>query len=211
MNDRPGRIIDISTPLRSDLAGWPGDTPFRFDLAWRRAEGSSVNVGRLSTSLHTGTHVDAPFHFDDSGPTVDRLDLAAFIGPARVVDARGWDLIPASILPDLDWTEPTRILFRTDAWLDRTRFPDRIPTLAPDVPRLLAALGIVLAGFDLPSVDALESKDLPIHHALASGRVAILEGLDLSAVEPGVYDLVALPLPIVGADGAPARAILRTC
>ena len=205
----PGRIIDISTPLTGELAGWPGDTPFQFDLAWARASGASVNVGRITTSLHTGTHIDAPRHFEDAGPTVDQLNLATFIGPARVIDVRGLDPIPARVLPDLDWSEPTRILFRTDAWLDRSRFPTSIPTLAPEVPELLASLGVVLAGFDLPSVDVLDSQDLPIHHALSRAKIAILEGLDLTQASPGVYELIALPLPIVGGDGALVRAVLR--
>ena len=210
MSARPARrIIDISTPLAATTAGWPGDTPYRYDLAWSRADGASVNVGRIATSLHAGTHVDAPFHFDDAGATVDRLDLAPFLGPALVVDARGLDPLGPEILAGLDLARAPRVLFRTDAWPDRTRFPASIPTLGLETVAELRKSGVLLAGFDLPSVDALDSKDLPIHHALADGGIAILEGLDLRAVAPGPYELIALPLPLVGADGAPARAVLR--
>lgn len=203
------RIIDISTPMGVDLAGWPGDTPYRFTLAWRKRDGASVNVGRVETSIHAGTHIDAPFHFDDAGATVDRLDLAAFLGPAAVVDVRGICPIGAEHLAGLDLAATPRVLFRTDAWADRTRFPASIPTLAPAAATELSRRGAILVGFDLPSVDAIDSKDLPIHHALALGGVAILEGLDLRGVEPGPYELIALPLRLLGADGAPARAVLR--
>ena len=205
-----GRIIDITRPMGNDLAGWPGDTPYRFDLAWTRAAGSSVNVGRIATSLHTGTHADAPFHFDDAGATIDQLDLIPFLGPARVVDVGGRDPIRVEDLAGVDLTDAPRILFRTDAWPDRTRFPDAIPTLDATTPAWLAGRGVILAGFDLPSVDALDSKTLPIHHSLAASGIAILEGLDLAGVVPGQYELIALPLCLMGADGAPVRAVLRT-
>ncbi len=204
------RIIDITSPLDADLAGWPGDTPYRFSLAWSRASGASVNVGRVETSLHTGTHVDAPFHFDDSGATVDQLDLSPFLGPARVVDVRGVASIRVDDLAGLDFSQCPRILFRTDAWIDRARFPESIPVLDLEVPAYLKQQGVVLAGFDLPSVDAIDSKTLPVHHALASSGIAILEGVDLTRVEAGEYELIALPIKLVGTDGAPVRAILRT-
>ena len=199
----------ISTPCDAELAGWPGDTPFRFSLAWSKCAGASVNVGKVETSIHTGTHVDAPYHFDDSGATVDQIDLAAFIGPAVVVDVRGLATIRPEDLDQLDLSRTPRILFRTDAWPDRSRFPEVIPTLDPATPAYLSSRGVVLVGFDLPSVDAIDSKTLPVHHALAASRVAILEGLSLSGVVPGEYELVALPVLWAGADGAPVRAILR--
>ena len=206
---RERRIIDISRPVAANLAGWPGDTPFRFDLAWRQADGASVNVGRVTTSIHTGTHVDAPFHFDALGPTVDRLDLHAFLGPALVVDVRGRATIEPDDLGAIDLAGTPRLLFRTDAWPNRTIFPTTIPTLGPDMPGWLAARGVILAGFDLPSVDAIDSKTLPIHHGLGLSKIAILERLDLTGVVPGSYELIALPLCWVGADGAPVRAVLR--
>ena len=204
-----GRIIDISTPMTNTLAGWPGDTPYRFDLAWTRAGGSSVNVGRIASSLHTGTHADAPFHFDDAGATIDQLPLEPFVGPAWVVDCRGRATISVEDLDGLDLAQTPRLLFRTDAWRDRTRFPESIPTLGPAVPALLGERGVILAGFDLPSVDDLQSKTLPNHHGLAASGIMILEGLDLLRVVPGRYELIALPLRLVGADGAPVRAVLR--
>ncbi len=202
-------IIDISTPLRDGLAGWPGDTPYRFALAWSKARGATVNVGRFEASIHTGTHVDAPFHFDDAGATVDALDLAPFLGPCAVLDVAGRDPIRIEDLARAPLAAAPRILLRTGGWPDRSRFPEAIPTLAPDVPEYLRGRGVVLIGLDVPSVDPIDSKGLPIHHALAGSGIAILEAVDLEGVAEGVYELIALPLRLGGADGSPVRAILR--
>jgi len=201
-------IIDISMPLDEELASWPGDTDFRYGLAWRRSAGSAVNVGAVTMSMHFGTHVDAPFHFLEGGQTVDELALDPFLGPAVVLDARGRKTISRSFLEECDLQGAARVLFRTDAWPDKRAFPESIPVMEQGVPEWLQAEGVVLVGLDLPSVDHLDSKDLPIHHALADSRIAILESLYLRNVEEGVYELVALPLKLVGADGAPARAVL---
>ena len=104
---------------------------------------------------------------------------------------------------DLEGTP--RLLLRTGGWEDHSRFPGSIPVLGEGVAGFLAGRGVVLLGVDVPSVDPLDSKDLANHHALAAAGIAILEGLDLAAVPPGVYELIALPLRLVGADGAPAR------
>lgn len=192
------------------MAGWPGDTAFRFHLAWSKAGGATVNVGSLSTSIHIGTHVDAPFHFDDEGATTDQLPLYPYLGPARVIDVRGRSVISAADLEPVDLTGTPRLLLRTDGWTDASRFPEEIPVIAPDVPEFLARREVILLGLDVPSVDAIDSKDLANHHALGSRGIAILESVDLTRVEPGIYELIAVPLRIVGADGSPVRAILRT-
>jgi len=204
------RIYDVTVPVREGLAGWPGDTPFEFALAWSRAAGATVNVGRISASIHTGTHVDAPFHFDDAGATVDALALDPFLGPARVVDVRGLAVIGVEDLRPIDLDGAPRLLLRTGGWEDHSRFPASIPVVGEGVADLLRERGVVLLGVDVPSVDPLDSKGLPNHRALAAAGVAILEGLDLAAVPPGVYELIALPLRLAGADGAPVRAVLRS-
>ena len=203
-------LIDITLPLHPGLAPWPGDTPFTFARNARKAEGASVNLGSVCMSVHIGTHADAPYHFQDEGATSDQFDLSAFIGPAIVVDVTGKDSITPLDLHGLDLRATPRVLLKTGAWTDHARFPARIPTLRPDMPAFLKAQGVLLVGFDVPSVDVEDSKDLPIHHALGECRISILEGLLLRDVTPGVYELLALPLNIVGADGAPVRAVLRT-
>lgn len=202
-------IYDISIPLREGMAVWPGDTPYHFELGWKIAEGASVNVGAVTLSVHTGTHIDAPFHFDPHGMGAGELDLLPYCGPAVVVDVTGRDPIPMDAFAGLDFSAAPRLLLRTGAWTDHTHFPHTVPTLAPDVPGWLCEKGIALIGVDVPSVDALDSKDLPIHHALHDANIRILEGLDLSAVPPGIYELIALPLRLDSADGSPVRAILR--
>jgi len=201
-------LIDISRPLAADTACWPGDVAFAFRLGWTIAGGASVNVGSIQSSVHTATHCDAPFHFDDAGTTADRLGLDVFIGPAWVVDVRNTSRWRDRIA-DLDFSNTPRILFRTGGWPDTSRFPESIPVMEPDLPGWLAARGVRLIGVDLPSVDPLDSKTLDNHHALGRGGITILEGLWLENVPEGRYELIAAPLKLIGADGSPLRAVLR--
>ena len=201
-------LIDISRPLSAAAACWPGDVPFTFRLGWTIAAGASVNVGSIQTSVHTATHCDAPFHFDDAGATVDQLPPDLFIGPAWVVDVRGrnrW----RDVMQESDLSATPRVLFRTGGWPDTSRFPDAIPVMEPDLPDWLGERGVRLIGVDLPSVDPLDSKTLDRHHALGRRGIVILEGLWLADVPEGRYELIAAPLKLVGADGSPLRAILR--
>ena len=201
-------LYDITIPLQPGLAVWPGDTPYQSVLSWDMSAGGSVNVGAVTMSTHTGTHVDAPFHFDPDGARVDTLDPAIFFGPVAVVDAAGRGIIGQDAFDGVDFRATPRVLIYTGAWGDHTRFPETIPTLAEDVPPFLGANGVCLFGIDLPSVDALDSSILPNHHALARQKIAILESVDLRLVPVGVYQLIALPLRLAGADASPVRAIL---
>jgi arylformamidase len=203
-------LYDVSLPLTTALAGWPGDAPYRFQWTCTKSAGAAVNVGQVSCSIHTGTHVDAPYHFDDAGATTEKLPLDVYLGPASVVDVTGRAVIRRSNLAKVDFEGTPRLLLRTGSWTDRQRFPVEIPVLDEDVPAWLAERGVMLLGLDVPSVDVLDSKTLPIHFALARHGIAILESLDLSFVPEGKYELIALPLKIVGADGSPVRAVLRT-
>jgi arylformamidase len=204
-------IHDITIPMQDSLAAWPGDAPFRFSWTWRKKDGATVNVGRFSQSVHTGSHADAPFHYDQAGATIDQVGLHPFIGPARLISVPGRPRIRRKDFEQLDLSGAPRLLLRTGAWTDYTRFPATIPVLDDDVPEWLSRQGVILAGFDVPSVDELDSKALPIHHALGALGITILESLDFSRVPDGCYELVALPMKLVGADGAPVRAILRDC
>jgi arylformamidase len=200
--------LDVSRPLAAGTACWPGDVPFTFRLGWTIAAGASVNVGAIETSVHTATHCDAPFHYDDAGPTVDRLPLDVFVGPAWVVDVRSTDRW-RSRLDQLDFAATPRVLFRTGAWPDTTQFPEAIPAMEPELSDWLADRAVRLIGVDLPSVDPLDSKTLDNHHALGRRGITIVEGLWLDDVPPGRYEFVGLPLRIVGADGSPLRGVLR--
>lgn len=203
------KLFDITHPMTREIAHWPGDVPYEFRLGWKMADGASVNVGNITTSVHSGTHADAPFHFQSDGRTIDQLDPAVFIGPALVVDVSGREVIRRQDLPAGDFRATPRLLLKTGGWVDTTRFPERIPVLESGLPTSLAERGVILIGVDLPSVDQIDSKDLPIHHELGRCGVQILENLALKDVPPGRFELIALPLSLVGADGAPVRAVLR--
>lgn len=202
-------IHDVTIPVEESLACWPGDALYRLAWTMKKGAGASVNVGQIALSVHTGTHVDAPFHFDDTGTSAGSLPLEPYVGPARVIHLPGRPRLRRRDIEPFDLSGTPRLLIRTDAWLDHTRFPSTIPVMEEDVPSWLHENGVVLIGLDVPSVDHLESKDLPNHRALGALGIAILESLDLSRVPEGVYELIALPLKLVGADGSPVRAVLK--
>jgi len=202
------RIRDISQPLGTGTAVWPGDQPVRLDWTMSKGRGDSVNVAALTLSVHAGTHVDGPHHCDDAGPRPAELDLAPFIGPALVLDTRGRDALDLDAVAGIDLAGAERILFRTRTGVGPDTFPDRFAALTPALAHRLGDAGIRLVGTDAPSVDPFDSKTLAAHRALAGGGVAILENLVLDDVEPGRYTLVALPLRLVEADSSPVRAVL---
>ena len=204
------KIIDISRRLENGMPVWPGDTPFHYEVSWTKADSGSVNVGSLSMSTHTGTHVDAPFHFDDNGKRIIELDLDLYIGPVRVLDMTGKEAIGTKDLENLDLEGFNRVLFRTLSWQNSAEFPEKIPHLEADLGPFLAEKGIRLIGVDVPSVDPIDSKDLDAHHSLNNNGIHILESVLLDEVEPGDYELIALPLPLVEGDGSPVRAVLRS-
>ncbi|MFB5190661.1 arylformamidase [Alicyclobacillus fastidiosus] len=208
------RWIDISQRLDSNVPTWPGDTPFSYRLTWTKQMSGSVNVGQITMSTHTGTHIDAPFHFDENGKKVLELDVNLYVGPARVIHLPAMDQgaigsIGVEDIERVDLQGVTRLLIRTGAWEERRVFPEKIPEIRPELAEYLAGRGVQLLGLDLPSVDPLDSKELPAHHALTRHHIHILEGLVLDDVPAGDYELAALPLPLADADGSPVRAVLR--
>ena len=207
-----GTIIDISRNLAPDTAVWPGDTPFNLRKIMDRERGDSVNLTTLTISAHTGSHVDAPYHFTDDGLTMEEVDLRPYWGPAQVVtiDNVSGSLFPADF-STFDLTAAARLLVRTP--VSRyliTEFPPVIPHPSPELANLLGSLGILLYGTDALSMDDINSESLPGHNGMLHNGIAILEGLDLSHAPDGLYELVALPLKIIGGDGSPVRAVLRT-
>jgi arylformamidase len=206
------RIYDLSPRIAPGFPVWPGDTAFASRLTWRLDEGASVNLSALTTTPHLGSHADAPFHTEPAGATIADLPLAPFLGPCRVVEVPPAPLIEPRHLGDVDPADPPRLLLKTGSVPPLAAggpFPERFSALSPALAALLAARGVLLVGLDTPSVDPFDSKTLDAHHALAAGGVAILEGLDLSAVPPGLYELIALPLKLAGLDASPVRAVLR--
>ena len=203
-------LRDISIPLGAATPEWPGDTPFSCGWTLRIAAGGSVNLSTLTLSPHIGTHADAPLHVRDGWPASHELPIEPFIGRATVCtlpDA----LAPVELaaLDGLPEGRIERLLLRTGRSIASGTFPEAWPTLSVGAVEELIARGLVLLGVDAPSVDHRESKTLDVHHALFGGGAYNLENLDLRDVPDGEYELLALPVSIIGADGAPARAVLR--
>jgi arylformamidase len=210
------RFLDASVVLGPGTPEWPGDTPFACGWTARVADGSTVNLSSLTMSPHVGTHADAPLHVRDGWPASDALPLAAFVGPAVVVDVSdaagevGLDVLRArASAQGVAVDGAPRLLLRTGRSIARGAFPDAWPWLAPAAVRALADAGLALLGVDAPSVDGRESKALETHHALFGAGAYNLENLDLRGAPPGRYELVAPPLSLAGLDAAPARALLR--
>jgi arylformamidase len=207
------RLIDVSLGIGPSMLTWPGDPPVELDPAKRLARGDPSNVSQLTLGTHTGTHVDPPFHFVDGGATAEQLDPDVLVGPARVADMRGvGDEIGPEHLEKLDLDGVERLLFRSDnskLWRQKkVNFPDHYTAMTPEGAAWVAAHGIRLIGTDFLSIERKGAPGHPTHVTLLKAGVIILEGLDLSSVEPGQYTLMCLPLKIVGGDGAPARAFL---
>ena len=220
----PGTLVDISVRVAVGTPEWPGDTPYACGWTARLAEGATINLSSITLSPHVGTHADAPLHVHDGWPASDALPPGAFVGAAIVVDtatfsAAGSDVAAGEIdydalvdlarLQGVPLTSVARLLLRTGRTIADGTFPDVWPWLAPACVERLCADGLVLLGVDAPSVDGRTSTTLATHHALFAAGAWNLENLDLRAVTPGRYELLALPLSLDGLDAAPARAVLR--
>lgn len=205
------KIIDVTVPLSADLPVWPGDPAFRLEFTRRMSDGHYCNLSHLSLGSHAGTHVDAPYHFVADGVTVDALPLEILIGKARVATVPVRDAVGREHLEALDLRDDIRLLIKTrNSGALRHAFQEDFVYLTPDAATYLAQAGLKLVGIDYLSIDRHASKDHPAHHALLEAGVVVVEGLDLSQVEPGEYDMTCLPLRVAGADGAPARVVLRS-
>ncbi len=205
-------IIDITRSITPTLAVWPGDTPFSARPMLSLTGGDSVNLTTLTLSSHTGTHADAHFHFAADGLTIDRMPLAAYLGPATVVTVKkeAGPLTPADF-PGLDWGRVERLLVHSVASnLPPEQFAESFVYPSPELADWLGQHNILLFGCDAPSMDHLTSRELPGHNALRRNGIAILEGLLLAHVPDGSYELIALPLKLKDGDGSPVRAVLRT-
>jgi len=198
--------------LTADVAVWPGDAPFEMRTMMTLQDGGTVNVTRLNLSAHTGTHADAPYHFHDDGRTLEKMDLDIYWGLAQVVTVGrpGGGLVPVDF-ESYDLAAAPRLLVRTPAAsYPVSQFPTDYPYPSPELAAFLGEQGVFLYGTDAPSMDHVNSKTLPGHHAMLRNEIAILEGLDLRQAPDGLYELVAFPLKIAGGDGSPIRAVLRT-
>lgn len=206
-------IIDISVPLHNDMPLWPGGPGYDWSWHHRIDPDHAANVSQMSLGAHTGTHVDAPLHFVPGGNTVEQMALDVLVGPAVVAALPDAARITAADLAALNLPDNTRrVLFKTRnsaLWGQPDHpFQEDFVALTTDAAQWVVGRGIRLVGVDYLSVQ-LYHDGPETHQILLGADVVIVEGLDLSAVSPGAYELTCLPLKLLGAEGAPARAILR--
>jgi arylformamidase len=205
------RIHDVTVPLVPGLPVFPGDPPLAIEAVQRAGE-APYGLARLNLTTHSGTHVDAPAHFVAGGTTVDALPLEILLGKTRVVEILGRERVERADLEALDLRDDLRVLLKTrmSGQLLKAGYQEDHVYLTGDAAHYLAQAGLKLVGFDYLSIDRFGDSSYPAHHALLGAGVVVVEGLDLSEVEPGEYDMTCLPLRVGGGDGAPARVVLRS-
>jgi len=208
------RVIDVSLPVGPNLLVWPGDPDVEIARRASLAAGDHANVSEIRMGTHTGTHIDAPVHFIEDAAGIDAVPVETLVGPAVVEDLRDWSKpIGPEELDRLGVPAGTeRLLLRTassELWRRLpVAFPDAYAHLTPEGAAWIVERRIRLVGVDFLSIERKGAEGHPVHVALLSNDVVIVEGLDLGDVEPGPYTLAALPLRIAGGDGAPARVVL---
>jgi arylformamidase len=203
-------IYDISPPITESLQVWPGDTPPRREILMDIATGDQITLSTLHATVHLGAHADGPNHYGFPAPGIGERPLEPYIGPCQLMRLNNSRC--ALIGPD-DLSGPIRadrILLATGTFPDPTRFNQDFAAISPELVEFLHSRGVQLVGVDTPSVDPFESKELPAHKIFFKHDMAILEGLVLEGVPEGFYELIALPLRLVGFDASPVRAILRS-
>ncbi len=204
--------IDISIPLRNGMVHWPSDPAFQIERVFDREKGDPATVSKMTLCVHAGTHMDAPLHFIRNATPIDRIPLDAALGPARVIQIDDPKSIRREDLLQYGIAAGERILFKTRnsdyAW-NSDAFDENFVFISQDAARYLAECRIRCVGVDYLSVGGFREDGPETHHALLEAGIWIIEGLNLSGIEPGAYELACLPLKLMGAEGAPARAILR--
>jgi arylformamidase len=202
-------LYDITPTVSPRLGVWPGDTPASREVLCEIGRGDAVTLSTLRATVHLGAHADAPSHYSADGATIEARDLSPYLGPCEVmhVVVRPGERVGPHDVPAM--LRAPRVLIATGTFPDPQRWNRDFAALGPELIDAWAAAGVVLVGIDTPSVDLMDSKELPSHAACRRHDLAILEGLVLKDVPDGVYELIALPLKLEGFDASPVRAVLR--
>lgn len=203
-------IYDITPPIDAALAVWPGDNPPTREVLLDLSRGDTVTLSTLRTTVHLGSHADAPSHYGKGAPSIEARPVDLYLGMCQVIHtpvARGRRVALSDVRSPIF---APRVLFRTDTYPDPRNLNQDFAALEPALIEHLAKREVKLVGLDTPSIDLFDSKDLPAHHMCLRYDLAILEVLVLRDVPEGIYELIALPLKLVGFDASPVRAILRT-
>lgn len=203
------RIHDITVSLSSDLPIYPGDPGINIEPFSRISQGDSANVSRISMGSHSGTHLDAPFHFDDAGTTVDEIALETVIGKALVLEILGTKEIGREELEKFRIEGEERLLLKTDnskLW-QRKGFCEEYAALTKEGAQYLRDAGVRLVGIDYLSIERFHGEG-DVHRTLLEDGILVIEGVNLDGIKAGHYQLICLPLKLKGGDGAPVRALL---
>lgn len=205
----PREIIDISPLISKSIAVFPGDTLFQEEFLMDMHNGDNLTLSKITTTVHLGAHTDAPSHYSASGQSMESRNLNFYIGRAQVIEVK----LPRNsrmAISDIAHTKITaeRILFKTNSYPDPNIWNSDFVSLSSELVNYLAEKKVILIGIDTPSIDPSDDKILESHNAVFKNDMAILEGIVLDHVAEGIYELIALPLKIAGADATPVRAVL---
>lgn len=207
------KLYDITVPISNTMPVWPGDPPVRLESKKSIPQGDLCNLTALTLGVHSGTHIDAPLHFIDGGRAVDDIPLEVLIGPCRVIETNASPTIEKKHIESIPLDGCKRVLFKTGNsmfWKDSiASFREDFVALGLSAAEYLAEKGVALIGIDYLSIETFHADEgNPVHNALLKSNIVILEGIDLSAVPAGDYELVCLPMKLSGVEGAPVRALL---
>ena len=202
-------IIDISPLISPGIAVFPGDTPFQEEFLMDFSSGDNLRLSKITTTVHLGAHTDAPSHYALKGDSIEKRNLNIYVGLCQVIEVNCQKNSRIKI-SDLNQTEiyAPRVLFKTNSFLNPNSWSSDFVSLSSELVGYLHFKKVILVGIDTPSIDSANDKILECHNAVFKNDMSILEGIVLTHVEPGLYELVALPLNILGADATPVRAIL---
>lgn len=204
--------VDVSLALSSGTPIWPGDTPLKITSVSRIRRGRGCNLSSISMSAHTGTHIDAPLHFISKGRSIDRIPLEAFIGNATVIEIQDPECITREELRRHRIKPGSRLLFKTlnsRKCRKQRHFVKNFVYIGTNAAEYLAFRRVRTVGIDYLSAGGYKKDSHEVHRILLKAGISIIEGLDLSSVNPGTYHMICLPLNLIGAEGAPARVILK--
>ncbi len=211
MTNPASRVVyDITPPITPKLMVWPSDTPASREVLYDMARGDNITLSTLRATVHLGAHADGPNHYGKDAPAIDERLLDYYLGRCQLIRVgvgRATRIIPSMLSREV--TVP-RVLFATGTYPDPQNWNADFAALSVELIEFLHDRDVITVGIDTPSVDLFESKDLPAHKAILRHDMAILEGLVLKDVPEGMYELIALPLPLVGFDASPVRAVLRS-
>jgi arylformamidase len=206
-------LIDVSAPVYSGMVHWPGDPEVKITRELDMAQGSVCNLSHLSMGAHTGTHMDAPLHFVANGESIDKLPLDATIGSCRVIELKARTAIRPEHLKPHRLRKGERVLFKTSnsrkSW-KTDRFDEKFVSISKEAAQFLVDRKVMTVGVDYLSIGGYQRDGVETHQIMLGAGIWVIEGLNLAAVKPDRYELICLPLKLRGAEGAPARVVLRT-